>query len=266
MRGLFRIFGLAAALCSLAIASRAGDSRPAPVKLIPPQRLIERIQAGEKIVFLDVRQPEEFAPEHIPGAVNIPKGDLVARQAELARDAIIIPYCNMDFRGFVAARELEGMGFQVALMQERGLQGWQAQKLPVAGTKTGLSDAEGLEKVRTTAPADLLGERFVSRVAASGKSRQVPVTVREWYFEPNQLEVQAGEEVHIAVTSAQGEHYFILPDYEVQVKIPQGETREVVFVADRAGEYRFGTCEWDGSALQVMKGQLRVRAAAAPAD
>jgi rhodanese-related sulfurtransferase len=31
-----------------------------------PPALIERVQSGEKIVFLDVRQPEEYAPEHIP--------------------------------------------------------------------------------------------------------------------------------------------------------------------------------------------------------
>jgi heme/copper-type cytochrome/quinol oxidase subunit 2 len=63
------------------------------------------------------------------------------------------------------------------------------------------------------------------------------------------------------VTSGKGDHYFVLPDYEVQVAVPEGETREVVFVADRAGKFRFGSCEWDGSALQAMKGVLEVRSA-----
>lgn len=255
-----RAIAALALVALLAPPARGADPSAQPIELISPQRLVERIQAGENIVFVDVRQPEEFAPSHIPGALNVPKGELAARRAELPRDALLIPYCNMDFRGFVAARELEAMGFRVALMQERGLHGWQGQGLPVAGEATGLSDADGATKVRATPVAQLLGERFVPRVPANGRSRALPVTVAEWYFQPNDLEVEAGDEVHIAVTSAKGKHYFILPDYDVQVEVAEGEAREVVFLADRVGEYKFGTCEWDGSSLQVMKGRLRVRA------
>lgn len=250
----------------LASSARGADASAKPIELISPQRLVERIQSGEKIAFVDVRQPEEFAPAHIPGALNIPKGELAARGVELPRDALLIPYCNMDFRGFVVARELEAMGLRVALMQERGLQGWQAQDLPVAGEKTGLSDAEAMARVRATPVAELLGDRFVSRVPATGRSRALPVTVSEWHFQPNDLEVEAGDEVHIALTSAKGDHYFILPDFEVQVAVAEGEARDVVFLADRVGDYLFGTCEWDGSSLQVMKGRLRVRAAGAQAE
>lgn len=257
------ILVVAAISCFAPRSATADDARPTPVPLISPQRLVEKIQSGEKIVFLDVRQPEEYAPEHIPGALNVPKGEIAARKVELPRDVTLIPYCNMDFRGFAAARELEALGFRVALMQERGLQGWKSAGLPTAGQANGVSDAAALEKVMKTSPQALLGERFAAHVAPSGKSRAIPVKVEEWYFQPNELEVEAGDEVHLSLTSAKGDHYFVLPDYEVEVLVPQGQTRDVVFTADRAGDYRFGTCEWDGAALQVMKGQLRVRPAAA---
>jgi rhodanese-related sulfurtransferase/plastocyanin len=250
------------ALISAPFVAVAGDDAARPVILISPQLLIERLQAGENIVFVDVRQPEEYAPAHIPGALNIPSGEIQARRAELPRDATLIPYCNMDFRGFVAARALQKMGFEhVALMQERGIQGWISQKLPVAGTQSGVTDAAALERVRHTPPDQLLGERFVRRVAASGRSREIPVKMDEWYFQPNELEVAAGDEVRLTVTSAKGEHYFVLPDYEIQERVPEHETRQIVFVADRAGTFKFGSCEWDGSALQVMKGQLQVKPA-----
>ncbi len=253
---------LCSALFVLCVASisawAADDSKPTPVALISPQKLVERIQAGEKIMFVDVRQPEEYAPEHIPGAVNIPSGELVARSGELPRDAVLIPYCNMDFRGFVAARDLVQAGLKVALMQERGLYGWAGQGLPVAGTKSGQSDQQALAKLQKASVEKLLGDRFVTRIPPSGRSRQIPVRMEEWYFEPNDFQVDAGDEVRLAVTSGSGEHYFILPDYEVQVKVPEGETREIVFVADRTGDFKFGTCEWDGSGLQVMKGRLQV--------
>lgn len=240
-------------------------ARPAPVELVSPRELVERIQAGEKIVFVDVRQPEEHAPAHIPGAVNIPSGEVIRRSSELPRDALLVPYCNMDFRGFVVARDLQRAGFErVALMQERGLYGWTEQGLPVAGTKSGQSDEAALARLRTTPAKDLLGERLVSRAPPSGRSREIAVRMEEWYFEPNDLVVEAGDEVRLTITSGKGEHYFILPDYEVQVKVPQGETREIAFVADRTGDFRFGTCEWDGSGLQVMKGRLEVRPAGEP--
>ena len=69
-------------------------------------------------------------PEHIPGAINIPRREFEARQSEVPQDALVLPYCNMDFRGFVAVRQLEAMGFErVGLMQERGIQGWKAKIL-----------------------------------------------------------------------------------------------------------------------------------------
>jgi len=261
---IIRCISLALALFLSVPVLAADDARPAPVALVSPQKLVERIQGGEKIVFVDVRQPEEYWPGHIPGAVSIPSGELLARSSELPRDAVLIPYCNMDFRGFVAARQLEQAGFRVALMQERGFYGWKEQGLPVAGTKNGVRDADALAKLKKNSAKELLGDRLASRVKPSGRSRDIAVRMEEWYFEPNDLVVDAGDEVRISITSGKGEHYFILPDYEVQVKVPQGETREIAFVADRTGDFRFGTCEWDGSGLQVMKGRLQVRPVGAP--
>jgi rhodanese-related sulfurtransferase/plastocyanin len=246
------------------LIARAEEEAPVvgrtPVDLYSPQRLVEAIQAGEKIIFLDVREPEEFAENHIPGAVNIPERLLRERRSEIPREGVLIPYCNMDFRGYVAVDTLRSLGFDdVGLMQERGIEGWRSQGLPTMDAKQGIDDRAAWEQLRSVSAKDLLGDRYVETVEPTGITHQVSMSVSEWYFDPNDLEIGAGDTLEIEVRSEKGNHFFILPDYEIQTHVPEGETRRVSFVADKPGEFRFGSCEWDGGALQVMKGRLRVR-------
>ena len=61
-----------------------------------------RLDAGESIILLDVRQPEEFAEKSIPNAILIPLGDLPDRVDEIEefRDKEIVVICRsgMDSR------------------------------------------------------------------------------------------------------------------------------------------------------------------------
>lgn len=54
-------------------------------------------------LLVDVRQPDEYAREHIPGAVLIPLGELPARQNELPPDRDILFYCRSGMRSRSAA-------------------------------------------------------------------------------------------------------------------------------------------------------------------
>ena len=56
---------------------------PAWIEVVELER---RLAAGEAVVLVDVRQPEEFTapPGHLPGAVNVPLADLPGRVGELA--------------------------------------------------------------------------------------------------------------------------------------------------------------------------------------
>ena len=65
----------------------------------------------ERPFLVDVRTPQEFAPGHIPGAVNIPVDDLRSRLAELPRDREIAVYCQVGQRGYLATRILLQAGF-----------------------------------------------------------------------------------------------------------------------------------------------------------
>lgn len=70
----------------------------------------ELVKQGAKLV--DVRSPGEFSSGHLPGAVNIPVGDLGARAASLgAKDAPVVVYCASGTRSAMARSVLKGQGF-----------------------------------------------------------------------------------------------------------------------------------------------------------
>ena len=61
--------------------------------------------------LLDVRNPEELAVEHVPGAVNIPLPALRARLGDLPRDREILVICRSGQRAYYATRILLQNGF-----------------------------------------------------------------------------------------------------------------------------------------------------------
>src|SRR6478672_10096601 len=75
--------------------------------------LQRRLAAGDAVVVVDVRQPEEFTapPGHLPGAVNVPLADLSGRAGELAaRREPVVLVCKTDRRSARAATELLAAG------------------------------------------------------------------------------------------------------------------------------------------------------------
>ena len=67
---------------------------------------------AEGAFLLDVRQPIELILESVPGAVNIPLGQLRARLSELPRDREIFVICRSAQRAYYAARILMQNGFE----------------------------------------------------------------------------------------------------------------------------------------------------------
>ena len=67
---------------------------------------------GRDGLLLDVRQPVELVVENVPGAVNIPLGQLRARLDELPRDREILVICRSGGRAYFATRILLQHGFK----------------------------------------------------------------------------------------------------------------------------------------------------------
>jgi len=68
---------------------------------------------GDALV-LDVREAEEHELGAVPGAVNIPLGQLRGRLDELDRSRRIVCYCQVGMRGYIAERVLKQNGFDAA--------------------------------------------------------------------------------------------------------------------------------------------------------
>lgn len=81
-------------------------------------------------LLLDVRLPEEFVQEHLPGAVHIPVQVLRDHLAELPTDRPVIFYCRSGNRTKKAAEILTQAGYQT-LYDLGGMIQWKEQGLPV---------------------------------------------------------------------------------------------------------------------------------------
>jgi rhodanese-related sulfurtransferase len=99
---------------------------------IEPDELQRRLAAGDPVMLLDVRQPEEFIspPGHLPGAVNLPLGELGERIRDLTRrNQPIVVVCKTDRRSTRAAAELSAAGLEDVAVLRGGTDGWHQRGL-----------------------------------------------------------------------------------------------------------------------------------------
>lgn len=87
-------------------------------------------------VLLDVREADEFAAGHLPGAVHVSRGMLefkLGGAPELSnRDLKIVLYCKTGGRAALAARSLQEMGYLHVQSLAGGFDTWAAAGRPVA--------------------------------------------------------------------------------------------------------------------------------------
>ncbi|HHH13618.1 MAG TPA: metalloregulator ArsR/SmtB family transcription factor [Thiolapillus brandeum] len=98
---------------------------------VPARQLLERIRSG-LVTVLDVRPPEEYAAGHLPGAVNVPLGELEKHLDALKADQEIVAYCRGPHcvLAFDAVARLREKGFDARRL-EGGLPEWRLEGLPV---------------------------------------------------------------------------------------------------------------------------------------
>jgi adenylyltransferase/sulfurtransferase len=97
-----------------------------------PADLQRRQRAGEPLVLIDVRDPDEYRDGHIEGATNISRGFLEFRVASAAPDPTtpIVLYCQTGLRSVLAARALKELGYQTVINLGGGYQKWAQSGLP----------------------------------------------------------------------------------------------------------------------------------------
>ena len=87
---------------------------------ITATELKAKMDAGEDIQLIDVRQPEEYAFAKIEGAKLIPLGEIIKRMDEIDPTRETIVQCKAGARSATAIQALQRAGFQGELKNLRG--------------------------------------------------------------------------------------------------------------------------------------------------
>jgi len=98
----------------------------ADIEEISIDDLKERIDKKEKLVFLDVREQDEYMKGHFKGAIFIPRGllELMIERQIPDKRAKIICYCAGGIRSAFAAYTLKIMGYNDVVSLTEGFVGW----------------------------------------------------------------------------------------------------------------------------------------------
>jgi rhodanese-related sulfurtransferase len=94
----------------------------------------KRMEGGDKFLLVDVREDNEWAKGHIPGAVHMGRG-VIDRDIEKSvpeTSTKMILYCGGGFRSALVADNLQKMGYTNVESMDGGWRGWLEAGLPTA--------------------------------------------------------------------------------------------------------------------------------------
>ncbi len=97
---------------------------------ITPADVKARLEQGEKLVLIDVREPWEYALCRIEGAKHVPLGTLAASLETVPDVDEVICYCHHGMRSLDAAAWLRFQGIERAKSLAGGIERWSIEVDP----------------------------------------------------------------------------------------------------------------------------------------
>lgn len=94
---------------------------------ITVRELKDRIDRGDKIVILDVREPWEYSMAKIEGSILVPLGSLPQSLDKLDRNSEIVAHCHHGMRSADAVAFLSQQGFKNVKNLVGGIDAWSVQ-------------------------------------------------------------------------------------------------------------------------------------------
>ena len=90
-------------------------------------------QLGKRVI-IDVREYDEYAAGHLPGAINIPRGVLefkIGMVPECAKkDGAFLIYCRTSGRAALSAVQLQKIGYSNIISMNGGFEVWNTEQRP----------------------------------------------------------------------------------------------------------------------------------------
>ena len=102
------------------------DDAKSRIRQTSAQEVKKRLDAKERFTLIDVREENEWAKGHLPGAVHMCKG-IIERDIENAvpiKGTPMVLYCGGGFRSVLVADNLQKMGYISVLSMDGGWRGW----------------------------------------------------------------------------------------------------------------------------------------------
>jgi rhodanese-related sulfurtransferase len=96
----------------------------AEISAIEPTALKARLERGDRIFILDVREPFEILLAPFPGASHIPMGDIPSRLAKLDPELETVVVCHHGVRSAQVAMYLVQNGFEHVFNLSGGIDAW----------------------------------------------------------------------------------------------------------------------------------------------
>ena len=109
------------------------DDAKSRVKEADFRDIKRRLDSREKLTLVDVREDNEWARGHLPGAVHLGKG-IIERDVEETfpdKDALLVLYCGGGFRSALVADNLQKMGYTNVVSMDGGWRGWTTAGYPI---------------------------------------------------------------------------------------------------------------------------------------
>ena len=116
----------------LPIAAFGGHGVEDTVDNITPERVKQLMDAGEKLLFIDMRPLKEYQQTRLPGARSMPIAEVATRFSEIPKTGRVVLYC--DCKPYdVADRAvfLEYRGYRNIFIMPEGYSGWVKRGYPL---------------------------------------------------------------------------------------------------------------------------------------
>lgn len=95
------------------------------IEEVTPEQVRDMQLRQEKVVYLDVREPNEWNLGRLPHAIHLPRGNLETKvEGMIDRGQKVVIYCARGNRSALAALTMRQMGYENVASMARGFMGW----------------------------------------------------------------------------------------------------------------------------------------------
>ena len=101
------------------------DEAKQQIEEVTPEQVRDMQARNERVVYLDVREPNEWNLGRLPHAIHLPRGNLESKvEGIIDRNLKVVIYCARGNRSALAALTMKQMGYEDVASMARGFLGW----------------------------------------------------------------------------------------------------------------------------------------------